>query len=227
MDLRFYSYFRLKKYHESISLLKLLVSQNIYRTTHRGKWYDDLVRLLDKYVSKAESIATCKIALNDPLVLTHHRSSIMKRLKRLTKEKISLSPINESVKCTIISAKRVGSANGRVNYFVDGDVFSPEELALKYFVEMGYKGYHAESSILTTLFGLLFWDIIFDDCIPGVFSSKYQTAPLDINTIYFYQSRAIKIEKRIEEIMNGKGLEIAQDVYAREMLNGTSSCIGK
>jgi hypothetical protein len=39
--------------------------------------------------------------------------------------------------------------------------------------------FHAEGSIVTTIFGLLFWDVIFAD-VPGVFETPYQSAPLDL-----------------------------------------------
>ena len=41
------------------------------------------------------------------------------------------------------------------------------------------RSFHAEGSIVTTIFGLLFWDVFFAD-VPGVFETPYQSAPLDL-----------------------------------------------
>lgn len=56
-----------------------------------------------------------------------------------------------------------------------GKVGTVEEVALDYFTSRhGWRGVHSETSIITTLFGLLFWDILFDDTVPGVFWSDTQ-----------------------------------------------------
>lgn len=39
--------------------------------------------------------------------------------------------------------------------------------------------FHSEGSILTTVFGLLFWDILFAP-VPGAFETAFQSAPLDL-----------------------------------------------
>ncbi|RKO84673.1 hypothetical protein BDK51DRAFT_11527, partial [Blyttiomyces helicus] len=63
---------------------------------------------------------------------------------------------------------------------------SVEELALEHYRREGWKGFHSENSIITTLWGMLFWDILFDDSVPGAFNSPYQAAPLDLFTEFFY-----------------------------------------
>jgi len=68
---------------------------------------------------------------------------------------------------------------------------------------------HAETRILTTIFSLLFWDIIFAD-IPGAFETPYQTAPLDLAEDTFYYARKDMIEARLEEIRNGGAREILE-----------------
>lgn len=62
---------------------------------------------------------------------------------------------------------------------------------------------------MTTIFGLLFWDIIFAD-IPGAFDTPYQTAPLDLLYDSFHRARKKMIDKRMQEIKDGKGREILQ-----------------
>src|SRR5271170_5353384 len=84
-----------------------------------------------------------------------------------------------------------------------------EVFALQHYENRGYKGsisistnyasytltrhlfeysFHSEGSIVRTLFGLLFFDIIFAP-IPGAFETPYQSAPLDIAEDAFYYAR--------------------------------------
>ncbi|KAF8926201.1 hypothetical protein BGZ58_000097 [Dissophora ornata] len=89
---------------------------------------------------------------------------------------------------------------------IDGSDCSVEELALSYYGTLGYKGYHSENSILATLFGLLFWDILFSPQ-PGVFETSFQTEPLDLRTDAFFLQRQDMIMKRIEDIARSKIVE--------------------
>ncbi|KAG0339586.1 hypothetical protein BG004_006758 [Podila humilis] len=82
---------------------------------------------------------------------------------------------------------------------IDGSDCGVEELALSYYGTLGFKGYHSENSILATLFGLLFWDILFSPQ-PGVFETFYQTEPLDLRTDAFFLSRQRLIMDRLDDI---------------------------
>ncbi|KAF9111855.1 hypothetical protein BGX27_004359 [Mortierella sp. AM989] len=86
---------------------------------------------------------------------------------------------------------------------IDGSDCCVEELALSYYGTLGYKGYHSENSILTTLFGLLFWDILFSPQ-PGVFETSFQTEPLDLRTDAFFLQRQDMIMDRIDSISKSK-----------------------
>ncbi|KAF8163679.1 VRR-NUC domain-containing protein [Crassisporium funariophilum] len=103
-------------------------------------------------------------------------------------------------------------------------VVNVETRALEHYEDQGFKGFHSETRILTTIFGLLFWDIIFTS-VPGAFETPFQSAPLDINEDSFYYARKKLIDARITEIVDGRGLEILQrhdDLYREK---GTW-CIG-
>lgn len=66
---------------------------------------------------------------------------------------------------------------------------------------------HSEGRIVTTLFGLLFWDVIFAP-VSGAFETPYQSAPLDIAEDSFYFARRALANARLKEIENGKGTEV-------------------
>ncbi|KAG6812134.1 hypothetical protein H0H92_004249 [Tricholoma furcatifolium] len=97
----------------------------------------------------------------------------------------------------------------------NGEEVNVECRALQYYETLGFKGFHSETRILTTLFSLLFWDIIFAD-VPGAFETAYQTAPLDLMEDSFYRARKDLIDTRLEEIRQGRSQEIVKrhdDLY--------------
>ncbi|KAF9901708.1 hypothetical protein EC991_005779 [Linnemannia zychae] len=99
---------------------------------------------------------------------------------------------------------------------IDGSDCNVEELALSYYGTLGYKGFHSENSLLATLFGLLFWDILFSPQ-PGVFETLYQTEPLDLRTDAFFIQRQNMILDRIARIAGSTIIENDQST-ASELL---------
>lgn len=107
------------------------------------------------------------------------------------------------------------------------EVVTVEEFSLQHYEDEGWKGcvalnhsealfttfhrLHSEGRIVYTIFGLLFWDIIFLG-IPGAFETPFQVAPLDIDTDTFYDSRRERFEKRLDEIKQGRAREIIRSV---------------
>lgn len=77
---------------------------------------------------------------------------------------------------------------------------------------LGWKGYHSEGSILRTLFGLLFSDVLFT-YLPNVFQTAYQTCPLDLHTDAFYSARISEINARVNDLSNGMAEEIIQRTW--------------
>jgi len=96
-----------------------------------------------------------------------------------------------------------------------GGECSVEAMCLSWYRDQGWKGYHSEGGIVRTLFGYLFYDVLFT-YIPNVFQTPYQTCPLDLHTDAFYPSRASEINHRLVEIANGDAARLLQEVYVRE-----------
>ncbi|KAG2037349.1 hypothetical protein BDR03DRAFT_920111 [Suillus americanus] len=99
-----------------------------------------------------------------------------------------------------------------------------ETLALQWYEDQGFKGIHSETRIITTLFGILFWDIIFLP-IPGAFETPFQTAPLDMAEDSFYHARRDPIEIRLKELEDGRGEEIVNRVETEHRARKTW-CVG-
>ncbi|VDB82893.1 unnamed protein product [Peniophora sp. CBMAI 1063] len=95
----------------------------------------------------------------------------------------------------------------------DDKIVTVEQVALEYYQELGYKGYHCEGGIIRTLFGILFWDVIFAP-IPGAFETPYQIAPLDMCDETFATTRADAIAARSRDIIDGRAAEIFERVDA-------------
>ena len=94
-----------------------------------------------------------------------------------------------------------------------GQIYGVEELALTYYNQKeGYFGIHSENGFGITLFGLLMWNQIFDNTIPGVFQSPYQFAPLDYGSNEFYFNREKKINIRLREINDMSPEELSEEI---------------
>ena len=87
-----------------------------------------------------------------------------------------------------------------------------ESMCLSSYRALGWKGYHSEGGILRTLFGYLFYDVLFV-YIPNVFQTAYQTCPLDLHTDAFYPSRMSEVNGRLNEISNGEAEILMRRVW--------------
>jgi hypothetical protein len=99
----------------------------------------------------------------------------------------------------------------------DGSGVTVEEAVLQTF-EQG--GYYAENALYCTLFGLLFWKEIFAP-IPGAFLHPFQSAPLDVSTSEFFESRRTMLLDRLEEISVSDVGDLVASAYRQHQ--GTSS----
>ncbi|KAE8382702.1 hypothetical protein BDV26DRAFT_253016 [Aspergillus bertholletiae] len=110
------------------------------------------------------------------------------------------------------------SKRGRPTVWVDerdGGDCRVESMCLSWYRDQGWKGYHSEGGIVRTLFGYLFYDILFT-YVPNVFQTPFQTCPLDLHTDSFCATRASEINHRLVEITNDEAERILRAVHARE-----------
>ena len=121
----------------------------------------------------------------------------------------------ESSDITTVSASRKGGKTIWLDEREGGGECSVEAMCLSHYRDQGWKGYHSEGGIVRTLFGYLFYDVLFT-YVPNVFQTPYQTCPLDLHTDAFYPSRASEINHRLVEIANGGAERILREVYEKE-----------
>ncbi|KAJ2888352.1 hypothetical protein FB639_000697 [Coemansia asiatica] len=242
----------LKRFEDEEQILQSLLSQTTYRLGKRGDWYERLVLLYSVHLrpkkNKMDKDAeirimqalqrardTCIKAINDEHV---HRVSLhtLSRQLRNIEEKLGISEENrhenprtllewrEAPERTVYGMK-IKNPSRRGPSMWDGDDGVPcsvEVLALWRYKEHGYIGIHSENELVTSLFSLLFWDIIFHP-LPGVLDNEYQNRPLDMHSESFYSSRKELIDERLDEIARG---QFANRLVLNYNSGHGTSCVG-
>ena len=137
-----------------------------------------------------------------------------KKLKKIYESLIdySFKEITDDFDFNIISKEIKGKSlnnpsTGRIQFKLTDDKFSEtdtvEKFALGYYSKNeNLKGVIGENYIIPAIYFLLFWDEIFDDDIPLVFQSRYQSFPLDFFEKDFYINRKTKLDKKLDIINN-------------------------
>ncbi|KFV17541.1 Fanconi-associated nuclease 1, partial [Tauraco erythrolophus] len=192
---------RLHMYKEAVQELQTLLSQDVYCTDSRGRWWDRLALNLHQHLKNTKKAADCiRKGLADPFVRTGHRLSLHQRALRIRD-----SPSCRQLRCllrdlpalavedathvtikgkmcpqmgmgkSVFLMEDIGDEEGGEDFSVSTVMCSVEELALTHYKQNGFdQGIHGEGSTFITLYGILMWDIIFMDGIPDVFRNSYQ-----------------------------------------------------
>ncbi|XP_010069382.2 fanconi-associated nuclease 1 homolog isoform X1 [Eucalyptus grandis] len=204
------------RYQDAINLLKRLLDCFI-SDGRRGYWTVRLSIDLEHLGFLDESLSVAEDGLLDPWVRAGSRIALQKRVLRLGKPprrwKIprSFEITKWKIKEVHVQGRPLNCEMGKKSRFYgeDGEQCGVEQLALQYYANEGgcWSGVHTESGIWLTIFGLLMWDVIFSD-VPNVFRTKFQTAPLDLETDGFFLARKGLIETHLQNIHDGMAEEI-------------------
>ncbi|XP_073284156.1 fanconi-associated nuclease 1 homolog isoform X2 [Primulina huaijiensis] len=207
---------REKRYSDAINLLRRLLNTFV-SDGRRGYWVLRLSVNLEHLGRLEESLQTAEDGLLDPWVRAGSRVALQRRVLRLGKppRRWKIPSYSSSIKRKIAEVHIQGKPLNRkagmksIFYSEDGEQCGVEQLALEYYSGEGggWHGVHAESGIWLTIVGILLWDIIFAD-VPNVFRTKFQTAPLDLETDNFYEARKGLIEELLDKIREGMAEEI-------------------
>ncbi|NWX52768.1 FAN1 nuclease, partial [Steatornis caripensis] len=228
---------RLRMYEEAVQELRTLLSQDVYCTDSRGRWWDRLALNLHQHLKNTKKAIDCiRNGLADPFVRTGHRLSLYQRALRIRD-----SPSCKQFRClfndlpvitvedvthvtikgkmcpqmgmgkSVFLMEDIGDEEGGEDFGVSTVMCSVEELALTHYRQNGFdQGIHGEGSTFITLYGILMWDIIFMDDIPDVFRNSYQTFPLDLYTDSFYENRRDVIEARLQQLHTASSETLAK-----------------
>ncbi|CAH2036092.1 unnamed protein product, partial [Thlaspi arvense] len=240
----------LSAYSQAVYLLRRLLSC-FNCDARRGYWTVRLSTDLEHMGRPNESLSVAEQGLLDPWVRAGSRIALQRRILRLAKPPRRWKAptfsnlIEHKIPEVTIQGRSLNCEVGMKNRFYgeDGEQCGVEQLALQYYNGEGggWQGIHTESSIWLTIFGLLMWDILFSD-VPGVFQTRFQTAPLDLETESFYLTRKETIELQLEKVANGMAEElliisyethrgtacrgVAWERFSLEELRAAVACVG-
>ncbi|GAA6056318.1 hypothetical protein JCM3770_000667 [Rhodotorula araucariae] len=191
----------------------------------KGKKKDRLLR-----ERREEALRVCEAGLADPYTHLIYKSSLQRRIARLesamqvaSNERRTFDVLLAKASTRTMEGERVDTLTiGRKSVWraSDGREVSVEELCLEQYVREGWKGFHSENGVLTMIFALTFWDILFAP-VDGVFETAYQTAPLDLATDAFAIVRRPAITARLAALAAGAAPDLVRDTDARERPRGT------
>lgn len=175
-----------REYARAVSIYQELLAQTEFCLGRRGRWWERIVLDTSRHLKAPQlALKLCQQALNDPLVRTAARTALQRRLKKFSsplRQNGNQQADDESVvaesDCTSLQQDQtppeVVTLHGRIRqgnsserkvqlhlHDDDLELGSVESFVLAEFGRHGWQGIHCESSFFTTLFGLLFWDILF------------------------------------------------------------------
>jgi hypothetical protein len=92
-----------------------------------------------------------------------------------------------------------------------------EQGVSEYFVERGYQAVHSENYPWRGLFGLVFWDIIYDTNVQAI-HHPLQRSPSDFYLPDFYFKRQVQIKQRLAELdTTERFLETIETTFVQKM----------
>ncbi|PON66878.1 Zinc finger domain containing protein [Parasponia andersonii] len=207
---------RERRYNEAIYLLKRLL-ECFTCDGRRGYWILRLSVDLEHIGYHDESLSAAESGLLDSWVCAGSKMALQRRVLRLGKppRRWKIPSFANLVKRKInevhVRGRPLNSVTGMKSRFYgeDDEQCGVEQLALQYYAGEGggWQGVHTESGIWLTIFGLLMWNVLFSD-VPNVFRTRFQTAPLDLETDSFYLVRKSSIESHLQKIHDGMAEEI-------------------
>ncbi len=80
-----------------------------------------------------------------------------------------------------------------------------EQAVLHHFASSGWEGFHTENFAWRGLFGLVFWEELFDEG-HGSFHHPLQRQPSDLDDTVFFQARVRQLNERLAQIKSKKAL---------------------
>jgi len=159
-----------------------------YSFTERYPARERKVRILEKLERKNEALEIANAMLDKPANATEltfatdylNRSGV--RINRSMTERLKGAPSISIIKDPEIKV---------------------EQATIEYFEEQGWNGFHAENFLWRGLFGLVFWEEIFDES-HGSFHQPLQRQPSDLNDDVFFESRAHLLEAKLKSFSTRK-----------------------
>lgn len=172
---------------------------SLYQTTTLQPSYERQLRILRKLDREEEVIELAKYIIEN---------------SRNPKEQIFASDFLSNT-----SAKRITKSTtkrlkiGDSIEIVQDTRLKVEDQAIMHFQEMGYEAFHTENFLWRSIFGLLFWEEIFDESMSAI-HHPLQRAPSDIHDPKFYEKRESLIKSKLKTLSSKKKtIELIESNY--------------
>ncbi|XP_045522805.1 fanconi-associated nuclease 1-like [Pieris brassicae] len=209
----------------AVDILRMMVSQDAFRSQKKPEWYAEMALIYDKCLNNPDKAAEIVLEGFSKLnVRDYEKDSLRVRARMLTNRVtnkpfdrlvIALTghalqePVEKDIKATHINKQAMETIDKGKKKFEcrlpdSTIVMEAEEYCRRYYIEEREytHGEHWEGTIATTIFTLLFWDIIYAELrgVRGIFITPYQKYPLDLFTESFYLNRQCLIEDRLNNM---------------------------
>lgn len=208
----------------AVEILDSLIGQLAFRQHKKAEWYAEKSLILHKYLKCSEQAAQTllkgfnakclseetKDAMRPRAKLIANQCNIVlnedlrRDLKYYTEQGYILEsnlPADHIDKQPMDNHKQKGKLKFELHTEDGKSILTAEDYCAYYYVNKGefQRGEHWEGRMMTTIFFLLFWDIIYTKPvgITGIFLSYYQRHPLDMYSENFYVNRKTLIDDRL------------------------------
>ncbi|WP_420315718.1 VRR-NUC domain-containing protein [Ekhidna sp.] len=159
------------------------IALSYYSLTDKSPSRERRVRILDKMEQRPEAVDLAQNMLDNPA----NASELTFATDFLNRKGIR---INRSM------TERL---KGAPSITIEKPEQRIESAVLEYFEAKGWDGIHAENFLWRGLFGLVFWNIIFDES-HGSFHHPLQRQPSDLNDAQFFESRQELLENQLKHL---------------------------
>ncbi|XP_004933488.2 fanconi-associated nuclease 1 [Bombyx mori] len=219
----------------AVEILSVLIAQDSFRQHKKAGWYTEKALILQKYLGRHDEAAQLLLeGLQSNKLSDDAKDAMRPQAVKISKQKtnvgnklrIILNEIaNENIKLEKdLSAEHLHKNpmdnwyKGKLKYEVciDGirQAIEVEDYCIWHYINNGTytHGDHWEGRIITTIFFLLFWDIIYSKPAhaPGIFLSRYQRYPLDLYCDSFYTNRKSEIDERLSSLAAGSAEDMLE-----------------
>ncbi len=175
-------------YLEQIEELGLALEH--YSLTDRHPSRERKIRILEKLGRKEEAVVIAKEILDKPSNATEmtfatdylNRSGV--RINRSMTERLKNAP--------------------SISIYRNPEI-KVEQATIAHFEREGWNGFHAENFLWRGIFGLVFWEEIFDES-HGSFHQPLQRQPSDLNDDVFFEARVHLLEARLKSFNSRKSM---------------------
>jgi len=170
----------------------------LYQRSFSAPSRERQARLLEKLGRIEDSLDLCEVIVASPeneeeLEFGHHFGARHAKKHRSDREAF-IKPIRDMP----VEAIQVPRVNERV-----------ELSALEHYQALGHDAYYVENSLMRSLFGLCFWDIIYAP-VKGAFFHPFQRGPADLYSPDFVAARRHLIEERFAELDTDLQVRVTQ-----------------